>query len=223
MSRVRERRNASLKRQRQIRAPYDTVLIVCEGSKTEPDYFKELKNELRLSNANIHICGKECGTAPESVVKYALGELKKDPTYDRIFCVFDKDQHKSYQAAIGQIKAKKKFKVITSVPCFEFWLLLHFRDAARPYVKAGNKSACDNAIRDLKMYIPDYEKGSKIAFEKTYPTVSDAIKRAQLLEIRQQKAGTDNPSTKVHHLISYLQGLGKTKKAVQKSNRKLHG
>jgi hypothetical protein len=37
------------------REPYDVVLIVCEGAKTEPNYFKRLKLAYRLSNANIHV------------------------------------------------------------------------------------------------------------------------------------------------------------------------
>ena len=47
----------SLRRQAAKRAPYDVVLIVCEGEKTEPYYFKGLREHLRLSNANIVIAG----------------------------------------------------------------------------------------------------------------------------------------------------------------------
>ena len=43
----------SLRRQAAKRVPYDVVLIVCEGEKTEPYYFKGLRKHLRLSNANI--------------------------------------------------------------------------------------------------------------------------------------------------------------------------
>ena len=70
MSPVPTRKIASLYRKRKSREPYDVVLIVCEGAKTEPSYFTALKKELRLSSTNIHICGKECGSAPINVVDY---------------------------------------------------------------------------------------------------------------------------------------------------------
>lgn len=51
---------ASLQRKRILKAPYDRVLIVCEGAKTEPNYFREIRDAYRLSTANIDICGEEC-------------------------------------------------------------------------------------------------------------------------------------------------------------------
>jgi len=39
----RERRTKDIKRRKSVRAPYDKVLIVCEGEKTEPNYFNDLR------------------------------------------------------------------------------------------------------------------------------------------------------------------------------------
>lgn len=213
MSKRQERRNASLKRRPQTREPYDIVLIVCEGEKTEPHYFIALKKELRLSHANIRICGKECGSSPMSVVTYALQEGKAGD-YDRVFCVFDKDRHATYQAALDKIKSSRlprgaMIEAIPSVPCFEFWLLLHFDDSARPYASVGNKSACERVVNDLKKYVPGYEKGAFDIFDLTFPAVDVAIKRAELLEERQETSGTDNPSTRIHRLVTYLRNIKK--------------
>jgi len=41
-----------LERRKSRRAPYDRVLIVCEGSKTEPNYLQELIDCLELNSAN---------------------------------------------------------------------------------------------------------------------------------------------------------------------------
>ena len=62
-----ERRAASLRRARAKRYPYDTVLIVCEGEKTEPYYFKELRDDLQLNTANIEITGDTGGSSPGNV------------------------------------------------------------------------------------------------------------------------------------------------------------
>lgn len=48
------------------RAVYEKVLIVCEGSKTEPLYFGEIKDAFEISTANIRISG-DCGSDPLSV------------------------------------------------------------------------------------------------------------------------------------------------------------
>lgn len=93
MKKKKERVAASLERRRQRREPYDLVLIVCEGAKTEPLYFSKLRDALRLSHVNVRICGKECGSSPLSIVDYALSEFEREGEYDRIFCVFDKDRH----------------------------------------------------------------------------------------------------------------------------------
>ena len=48
-----KRKTESLRRKKAMKDPYDVVLIVCEGKKTEPNYFSEMKKAFRLSNANI--------------------------------------------------------------------------------------------------------------------------------------------------------------------------
>lgn len=206
----RERRSLSFRRRVKLREPYDVVLIVCEGAKTEPNYFKELKNRLRLSNANISICGKECGTDPLSIVDFALQKQKENYEYDRVFCVFDKDRHNTYRPALDKIRSQPKkinIEAVNSVPCFEYWLLLHYRDATRPYQAGGNNSICGQVVRDLREYISRYNKGMVNSLELTYHAVGDAIRYAESRERFCNEDGTDNPSTKVHHLVTYLQNV----------------
>lgn len=47
----------SLARSGSTRAPYAKVFIVCEGEKTEPNYFNELKSYYKINSANIVITG----------------------------------------------------------------------------------------------------------------------------------------------------------------------
>ena len=212
MNSIQARKNASLQRRRKkLREPYDVVLIVCEGAKTEPAYFTALKNELRLSSTNVHICGKECGPAPISVVDYAIDEFKKSGDYNRIYCVFDKDRHESYAAAVDKVRRTKlrggaKIFAITSVPCFEYWLLLHFKESARPYGASARLSPCEELLQDLKTHIADYEKGNDV-FRITYPMIDQAIMRARVRDSNCLAEGTDNPSTKIYQLVTYLQRL----------------
>ncbi|MCF6346619.1 MAG: RloB family protein [Thiomicrorhabdus sp.] len=161
--------NSDLKRKKAKREPYDRVLIVCEGEKTEPHYFSELKDHYRLNSANIKITG-DCGSSPCSVLDKAEElqdqESKKGDAYDKIYCVLDKDCHTSYRETVSKINDLKEegFEAVTSVPCFEYWLLLHFDYVTHPYCKTENKSICDKVIQELKLYLPDYEKGTSGLF-----------------------------------------------------------
>jgi hypothetical protein len=57
-----------LARKKEKRASYEKVLIVCEGSKTEPNYFNELIEYYEINSANVAIDGK-CGSSPKSFLK----------------------------------------------------------------------------------------------------------------------------------------------------------
>ena len=96
-----------LARRRSRRESYDRVLIVCEGSKTELNYLRDLRDSLKLSSANIEIDGNS-GSSPKSVVRYAKRRLseekEKGDAYDKVYCVFDKDAHPSYTQAINEYK-----------------------------------------------------------------------------------------------------------------------
>ena len=126
------------------RAPYDRVLIVCEGEKTEPNYFKEIVDLCKINTANVEVDGSS-GSSPDSVLKHAINRYKEAKqqgfSFDRVYCVFDKDSHESYQRTIRVIKQKPSkgvFYAIVSVPCFEYWLILHYQYTTQPY-SASNK------------------------------------------------------------------------------------
>ena len=53
----RARQINDLKRNRAKQASYDRVLIVCGGSKTEPNYFREIIDHLKLNTANVEVDG----------------------------------------------------------------------------------------------------------------------------------------------------------------------
>jgi len=202
------------------------VLIVTEGSKTEPNYFNCLIKEFRLINKVI-IHG-EGDPAPISVVKYAETLLNKDSDFDHVFLVFDRDRHPSYEAALAKAKKigssnapeKQVIKVISSIPCFEIWYLFHVEDSGRPYpIGPGGGSPADELISDLKASHPcfaDYKKGE---CEKFYNKIKDmredACKRAEKSIIEGQKVQSrchfENPSTRLHLVISTLQEMAQIK------------
>ncbi len=207
-----KRKAESLHRRRAMKAPYDVILIVCEGKKTEPNYFTELKKAFRLSNANVRICGR--GSDPLSVVDFAIETFRREPEFDRVYCVFDRDRHTTYNAALDRVRRTRlgkggKIFAVPSVPCFEFWLLLHFTYTTRPFDAPAGDSICFRVIEELKNHLPAYQKGDQDIFNKTQYKLDNAITNARRVEQFHQTSGTDNPSTCVHSLVEYLRDLKK--------------
>ena len=127
------KRTTDLQRRHARRAALRRVLIVTEGEITEKNYFDALIEDLRLTNAEVQICGRECGSDPRSVVRYAIKTAKNDGDFDLAFCVFDRDSHETFKQALDQAEQSRllPFKnnpnpVIVTWPCFEFWFLLHY-------------------------------------------------------------------------------------------------
>lgn len=160
-----------LLRRKAQRQPAERLLIVCEGSKTEPLYLGEIRQQLRLPSANVQVQPAAYGTEPLRIVEYAerlfiegqraLGIHAR--TFDRVVVVFDRDEHHIYHAALQRVAAlngrlkndervKVPFEAVVSVPCFELWLLLHFEDVFAPLHR-------DEAIVRLRGYLAGVSAG----------------------------------------------------------------
>ena len=213
MSKRNAKSKQELQRSRPLRDQYPKILIVCEGEKTEPSYFTEIKNHYKINTANIVICSGS-GSDPMSIIHSAKKRYKEennanDP-FDKVYCVFDKDSHTHYLSALNSIasaKPKDTWFAITSVPCFEYWLLLHFDYTTRAYSSLPNKSACDQTISDLKKYLPSYKKGQPDIFSNLIKRLENAKNNATQSLKAAKESDTDNPSTKVHELIDFMQNI----------------
>ena len=67
-----------LRRRAPTRQPKRRILVVCEGRKTEPEYFKALCNDVR--NLLVHVEVRHAGV-PLTVVERAI-ELRDDAERD---------------------------------------------------------------------------------------------------------------------------------------------
>ncbi len=202
-----------LQRRQSRRSSYDKILIVCEGEKTEPNYFTDLVNYYKLNTANVEIDGT-CGSSPKSVLKraehLAQTEDQKGDGYDRVYCVFDKDSHESYDETVRNITdkiPKNVFFAAISVPCFEYWLLLHFQYTTKPYHATGNSSVGNEVLKELKTMLPNYSKGDENIFITLIDQLEFAKNNAKRALNNSIENHTDNPSTNIHELIEYLQTL----------------
>lgn len=214
-----ERRLNQLKRKQNQRASYDRILIISEGSKTEPLYFKEIRKEFRLHTANIEIQPSDLGTDPLSVVRYAKqmfehGDRHKGISpraFEQVFAVFDRDDHHSFfdaltfaQSLDGKLRNDDKqaitFSAIASIPSFELWLFLHYEDIKHPLHR-------DEVLRRLKQHIQGYEKGLMGIFAITKNLMPTAMKRAQQLAMYGSVFNDKDPYTDISRLVALLMNL----------------
>ena len=203
---ARERKTADLRRKSAKRPAYDRLLIVCEGSKTEPNYFEEIRQDARISSAHITVLPSAGGTAPINVVESAITEFQKTRAYERVYAVFDRDDHASYANAIAKAQAtrltndEKKditFEAAVSVPSFELWFLLHFAD-----VKAFlHRSVVFDRLRE---HVAGYNKGSEGMYARTKALLQTAIARANWLKENNARIPGTEAYTDIHELTGRL-------------------
>jgi hypothetical protein len=126
-------RGAQRSSHRAYKVQMERHLIVCEGTKTEPLYFTELKRALGPNNGRkIYI--EPIGTGAHTT---ALLELAQDvcnssfEEYSHVWVVYDlddfsKEDFDQVAKYCKEISGKVNYHALWSNPCFELWLLLHF-------------------------------------------------------------------------------------------------
>jgi hypothetical protein len=189
---ARQKPKGQLRRKHGTREARDVILIVCEGSETEPRYFRALRASKRLSNVHVEIAegrGGDQNTVIEEVKK--LRETNSD-NYDHIWCVFDcesADRKSIFEQAIIEGR-HQGFDLAVSNPCFEYWLLLHFEFSSAQF------SSCKEVVKRLNKHIGKYDKAMdcSVFIEHLINAIQNANRIDSLNEF-------PNPSTNVHLLV----------------------
>lgn len=199
------RRPPTLERRRRF-------LIVCEGEKTEPLYFKNLIQSEQVTLAEVHIV--RAAGVPRTVVKRAVQRKKEAERYarslrdeyfkyDEVWCVIDVDEHPGLDEALQQAEANG-IKVALSNPCFELWVLLHFED----HRAFSDRTKVQSLVRE---HLRGYSK--TVPYEALRDRYATAVERAGALARWQEEQGRRlaNPSTSVHQLTQALLRFSKSK------------
>lgn len=198
---------ASFKRPQSRFKPHPTVLIICEDSKSGKRYLEDASRYFRVDvKVEIAHCGH---TDPQGIVAEAL---KRQVKFDKVYCVFDRDKHDKFNEALDLAKTSQNVFVIASYPCYEFWLLLHFKDTSKPYTAVGQNSAADLVIKDLRA-CPGMETYDKTASTSIFDLLLndnkfiDARRRAAIILSNARVINEWNPSTRIHELLDFFEKL----------------
>lgn len=201
--------SANLRRRGPVRSVRERIVIVCEGSKTEPVYLRYVHSAAASLIVELVIVD-EPATSPKQLVERAVSikrdsdrELRRtrDPNAvaEHIWCVFDVDEHLFIREACAHAAAHG-INLAVSNPCVELWFLLHFQSQTSYIDRA-------EVFVQLKRHLSSYEK-SAVRITDLPDGHDEAKKRAIDLDRKHAGDGTDfpenNPSTGMWKLVDLI-------------------
>lgn len=195
----------------------NSFLIVTEGERTEPLYFKGIQKQIKekiggnvdvVEAPSIDVIGEGSSTGKlieitEEVVKNAK------IIYQNVWVVFDKDDFEDFDEAI-KIGENKGYRIAWSNQSFEYWLYMHF-------YYSDSALHRDEWCRKLDQVFAQYNLGDGCyrknyddiyAIVDSFQGVDTAIRNAK----RRMSDFDDNralpskydPGTKVYELVTEL-------------------
>lgn len=202
----------------------NSILIVCEGGKTEPNYFEGFP----IANIKVKAIGtgKNTISLVESAIKIWKEFLGEGKCFERLWCVFDRDSfplanyNQAFEAVKseasklnkrykGMVKRKIEISIAYSNEAFELWYLLHFN-----YITAGisrteyERMLTDRMGKKYKKNDPNiYSYLENLAKETDgQKGQAFAIKNAKKIRerIQDNNKHNHNPSTSVDELVQEL-------------------
>jgi len=184
------------------RPPIKTFLVVCEGEKTEPNYFHALRDTWRIP---ISVEIMKAQGDPLNVVKAAIDrrDEREAPDYDEIWAVFDRDSFIPERIHAAFDKAKDNVvNIAFSNEAFELWFILHYEPRSTGLSRTQYKA------RLSKFLNRKYEKNSPDMFALLRSHLPEAIRNAMRLSSENEMYAHElidlNPYTGVHLLIKSM-------------------
>jgi hypothetical protein len=210
---VQKKFSQQAKKKRKSRELSVHFLIVCEGSKTEPKYFKSFPKN--AGNFVFEMTLEGGGINTLTVVNKAIELRDKNPNkYDKVWAVFDRDSFpdKNFDNAIAKAK-KNNIGCAWSNEAFELWYLLHFQYRHTGMQRAEYQKAIEDEVNKTWKNKKKPFKYTKNALD-TYKVLQDygnmqtAIDNAEKLSklYDNKKFATHNPRTQVYALVRQLTG-----------------
>jgi len=177
-------------------------LIVCEGEKTEPNYFKKFpENPEVYDKIDIHGTGYNTLSLINEAVRLKDEAQKRKEPYIEVWCVFDKDDFSIEQFKSAILLARKnQIKCAYSIEAFEIWYMLHFNF----YDSALSRNQFKEKLTELLK--KPYKKNDEDIYYLLQKRQNVALKNAQKLYALQYERpfAEQNPITTVFWLVERL-------------------
>ena len=186
-------------------------LIVCEGKKTEPNYFNGLRKKIKEKygdKVDVLIPSIEVkGTGRNTIdlINYTQSYVNRsNKVYGQVRVVFDKDDYNDEQ--FNKAVKSCHYNACWSNPNFELWLLSHLKKVDRYISKDDMFNKLNKEFE--KNGWAKYNKNDTDIFEKVTKDgkIYTAIKNCEYMETLNQgkTAAKRNPMTMVYKIVDGL-------------------
>lgn len=202
------KRKIELKKRGKVRRKTKPVyLLIAEGkNKTETIYLSNFQKQGMPYSLQFAKAGSK--TDADSLYKTMIqkwNELElSSENGDLGFIILDIDNEKSKAEKVRRLiqdNDNEAIQFVVSNPTFEIWLLMHFKYSTKHFADG------DAVIKELKRYIPDYEKNCDcfmLCVDKLQIAILNSAKLEKHFENNQWPSIECNPRTDVGKLIEYL-------------------
>lgn len=213
-----KRRETRRQRRYEYKMPKaNSFLIITEGERTEPLYFKNMQKLIEekiggkidvIQVPFIDIHGEGCST--QKLIEVTDKIVKEAKIiYQNIWVIFDKDDFDDFDQAIKE-GLDKGYNIAWSNQSFEYWIYLHFyySDAAL-HRNEWNKKL-DEIFKQYNLGEGKYQKNYENIYNmvNTFDGVATAIKNAKrrmaAFDQERCKPSEYNPGTMVYKLVEEL-------------------
>jgi RloB-like protein len=205
-------RSTSPTRIRRKRVVKRKILIICEAEKTEPGYFRGLRDEESVKRKCATTVKKVINQTPEKVVERAIEIMlvakSRGEHFDEVWCVLDveganQNNPESIQEAVKLAEANN-INLCLSNPCFEVWLLAHFVQMDKYFKNydAVKKVLDKHWNTNFKQ---KYDKSNTDIYRRIFQFTAIAIERAELVR-KNNRTLKSNSYTDVYKIVKLLLG-----------------
>ena len=195
------------------------ILIVTEGSQTEPKYFEHYRS--RQTNIDIRVVGSRTKGGETDY----LGLIRKAVEYqsknqisasngDAVWVVADGDVNYNNPDPIAakdtllsrarKLADAKGIHIAISNPCFELWFICHYTSSPRRYASSSE------LVKDMDRYIKGYAKSLDGIHKLIKDNIESAIRNAENLEKKALASGycrycaDFSPTTDMYKLVGRM-------------------
>jgi hypothetical protein len=179
------------------------ILIVCEGTKTEPNYFRKFKatNPEVFDAIDVQGTGYNTVSLITEAINIKNEAIQKKEPYIETWCVFDKDDFpiESFEKAI-KMAEQNQIKCAYSIEAFEIWYMLHFNFYETAFSRLQYKEKLSELMK--KTYLKNDPGMYLLLSKKQSRAIQNARKlynKKYLLPLKDQ-----NPITTVFQLVERL-------------------
>lgn len=206
------RRSRPKTRKSNTRSVGKVFVVSVEGRATEKKYFDSLNHDLdgcTITYAPRRWNRTEPSQVLQDLLAYKSGQSRAKQRSDQYWLVIDHDKTDVAELArVWEKAAKNNCFVADSKPCFELWLLLHFKplNKYQGLVASGDNSPCSPAEKLLEVEDQSYERHKKGKYKATdyMDKIAVAIQNAKRVDNDAPERPLENTGTRVYNLLSKI-------------------